>query len=167
MAADTNALLILCADRIVDGTGRPALEKGFVALRQDRIREVGLSEALSKHLPESVRRLEFPGCTILPGFVDSHSHLTFSAGLAPLKDLQGETDGRLILGHRRRARSPARGRDDRTRPRRARTHDARPPRRPGLRADARASACSSPAGQSPAPTGTATSSAGSPGVSSR
>lgn len=97
MAADANALLIVCADRIVDGTGRPALEKGFVALRQDRIQELGTVEALSKHFPESVRRLEFPGCTILPGFVDSHSHLTFSAGLAPLKDLQGETDGRLIL----------------------------------------------------------------------
>jgi imidazolonepropionase-like amidohydrolase len=97
MAADANALLIVCADRIVDGTGRPALEKGFVALRQDRIQEIGTVEALSKHPPESVRRVEFPGCTILPGFVDSHSHLTFSAGLAPLKDLQGETDGRLIL----------------------------------------------------------------------
>jgi hypothetical protein len=43
MTADANALLILCADRIVDGTGRPALEKGFVALRQDRIQELGTS----------------------------------------------------------------------------------------------------------------------------
>src|SRR4029450_12311486 len=97
MAADANALLIVCADRIVDGTGRPALEKGFLALRHNRILELGTVEALSKHPPESVRRVTFPGCTILPGFVDSHSHLTFSAGLAPLKDLQGETDGRLSL----------------------------------------------------------------------
>jgi imidazolonepropionase-like amidohydrolase len=34
-----------------------------------------------------VKRLDFPGCTILPGLVDSHVHLTFSAGPVPLHDL--------------------------------------------------------------------------------
>jgi hypothetical protein len=67
MAADANALLIVCADRIVDGTGRPALEKGFVALRQDRIQEIGTVEALSKYPPESIRRLEFPAARSSPG----------------------------------------------------------------------------------------------------
>jgi imidazolonepropionase-like amidohydrolase len=45
----------------------------------------------------SSEHLHFAGCTILPGFVDSHVHLTFSAGVFPVRDLQSDTDGRLVL----------------------------------------------------------------------
>jgi imidazolonepropionase-like amidohydrolase len=89
--------LVLVADRLVDGTGRPALEAAFVAIEGERIAAVGSGSGAEGRLPESVKRLDFPGCTILPGLVDSHVHLTFSAGPVPLHDLQGDSDTRLAL----------------------------------------------------------------------
>jgi imidazolonepropionase-like amidohydrolase len=93
----TSGRLVLVADRLVDGTGRPALEAAFVAIEGERIAAVGSGSRADGRLPESVERLDFPGCTILPGLVDSHVHLTFSAGPVPLHDLQRDSDTRLAL----------------------------------------------------------------------
>ena len=116
--------------------GASGAREGFVALRHDRILELGTVETLSKHPPRvgpapgisrlhdppRVRRLaQPPDLQRRPGPVEG----------SPGRDRRAPDPSR----RRQRARSPARGRDDRTRPRRARPHHARPPRRPGLRAD--------------------------------
>jgi len=88
-------LWVMTADRVADGTGRAARPGTYVGVRGDRIVETGPVAALTGR-PEA-RRLEFPGCTILPGLVDSHGHLTFSAGPVPLEDIQAESDGQLVL----------------------------------------------------------------------
>jgi imidazolonepropionase-like amidohydrolase len=87
---------LVVADRLVDGTGAPPLERAFVAVQGGRIVAVG---ALAEAGPQSsdVTRLEFPGCTIVPGLVDSHVHLTFSAGPVPFADLQADSDAGLLL----------------------------------------------------------------------
>ncbi|MGH7263799.1 MAG: amidohydrolase family protein [Candidatus Rokuibacteriota bacterium] len=90
-------LLLLLADRVIDGTGRPPIEPGFVAIEGDRVAAVGAPAALPARLRPATERLDFAGCTILPGLVDSHVHLTFSAGAFPFRDLQSDTDGRLLL----------------------------------------------------------------------
>jgi imidazolonepropionase-like amidohydrolase len=90
-----DALWVMTADRVVDGTGRAARAGTGVGIRGSRIAELGPVEALAGR-PE-VRRLSFPGCTILPGLVDSHSHLTFSAGPVPLEDIQAASDAQLVL----------------------------------------------------------------------
>ena len=92
----TERLLVL-ADRLVDGTGRPPLERGFVGVEGARIVAVGSVSESESRLPAAARRLEFPGCTIVPGLVDSHVHLTFSAGPVPLNQLQADSDTRLAL----------------------------------------------------------------------
>jgi imidazolonepropionase-like amidohydrolase len=89
--------LLLLPDRVVDGTGRPPLERAFVVIEGERIVALGPAEDGERHLPRAARRLEYPGCTITPGLVDSHVHLTFSAGPIPLRQLQGDTDTRLAL----------------------------------------------------------------------
>jgi imidazolonepropionase-like amidohydrolase len=86
-------VLVLTADRVVDGTGRPAWPHGVVVVRGERIVAAGGDE---QRFPGS-RHLDFPGCTILPGLVDSHVHLTFSAGPVPLEQLQVDSDARLLL----------------------------------------------------------------------
>jgi hypothetical protein len=67
----TSGRLVLVADRLVDGTGRPALEVAFVAIEAERIAAVGSGSRAEGRLPESVKCLDFPRCTILPGLVDS------------------------------------------------------------------------------------------------
>jgi imidazolonepropionase-like amidohydrolase len=89
--------LLLLPDRVVDGTGRPPLKRAFVVIEGERIVALGPAEDGGRHLPRASRRLEYPGCTITPGLVDSHVHLTFSAGPIPLRQLQDDTDTRLAL----------------------------------------------------------------------
>jgi imidazolonepropionase-like amidohydrolase len=88
---------LFIADRLVDGTGRPAIPGGFVALAGDRIVEVGSADTVDRRYPAGVPRQRFPGCTIVPGLVDSHVHLTFSAGPVPFDQLQSDTDADLLL----------------------------------------------------------------------
>jgi imidazolonepropionase-like amidohydrolase len=89
--------ILVTADRLIDGTGRPALEPGAVAIQGDRIAAVGRLEELAPRFPDALR-LDFGGATLLPGFVDSHVHATFSAGPVPFNDIQA--DSALVVGLR-------------------------------------------------------------------
>lgn len=90
-------IVLLAADRLIDGTGRPPLQRGAVALEGDRIAAVGTVEDLTRRYPAAAR-LDFPGASLLPGLVDSHVHATFSAGPVPFEDIQNDTD--LLVGLR-------------------------------------------------------------------
>ena len=70
-----DAMLVLSADRVVDGRGG-ILEGHGVVVREDRIAAV-LPEA---ELPAEGERFDFPGGTILPGFIDTHVHLHWHFG---------------------------------------------------------------------------------------
>jgi imidazolonepropionase-like amidohydrolase len=83
-------------DRLIDGTGHAPVERAFVAIEGERIVAVGPVGERDRGLPRATR-LDYPGCTLLPGLVDSHVHLTFSAGAVPLKQLQADSDTRLAL----------------------------------------------------------------------
>jgi imidazolonepropionase-like amidohydrolase len=83
-------------DRLIDGTGRAPVERAFVAIEGERIVAAGPVGERDRGLPHATR-LDYPGCTLLPGLVDSHVHLTFSAGAVPLKQLQADSDMRLAL----------------------------------------------------------------------
>jgi len=97
MSATADETVLVIADRLVDGTGAPALDRAGVAMRGDRIVAVGPAAELASRFP-AARRVDFPGCTLLPGFVDSHVHITFSAGPVPVDDIQADDD--LLLGLR-------------------------------------------------------------------
>ena len=68
-------MLVLAADRVVDGRGGVFEGRGVV-VREGRIAMV-LPEA---ELPADGQRLDFPGGTILPGFIDTHVHLHWHFG---------------------------------------------------------------------------------------
>ena len=60
---------------LIDGTGRDPLPNAAVLIESDRITGVGPLSQLS--VPRDARRIDAGGCTILPGFVDCHVHLTY------------------------------------------------------------------------------------------
>jgi imidazolonepropionase-like amidohydrolase len=66
--------MILTADWLVDGTGGAALPKPRVEIADGRI----LSVTRQGDPREPVDHA-FPGCTLLPGLIDTHVHLTFAA----------------------------------------------------------------------------------------
>jgi imidazolonepropionase-like amidohydrolase len=69
--------LNLTADRLFDGTGTAALIRPTLRVADERVEAV--ERGLLPPAGCSGERLDFPGCTILPGLIDTHVHLIFSA----------------------------------------------------------------------------------------
>src|SRR5262245_12719973 len=63
---------VLLLYRLVDGTGRPPLERAFVLIEDERIVAVGPAGRGDEGLSGAIRRHTYPGCTVVPGLVDSH-----------------------------------------------------------------------------------------------
>lgn len=97
-----DSTLVLRADRILDGTGGPPIVGGVVTIVDGKIAAVG--PMAETWVPPWATVLDLPGCSIVPGLVDSHVHLTMSAGAVPFNQLQSETDGQHVARAIRNAR---------------------------------------------------------------
>ncbi|MGH7820629.1 MAG: amidohydrolase family protein, partial [Candidatus Binatia bacterium] len=71
-------LLILHA-RLVDGSGRPPVERASIVVRDGRI--AAIAEDMDLELP-GAPVLDAKGATVLPGLIDSHVHLAAAPGSA-------------------------------------------------------------------------------------
>jgi imidazolonepropionase-like amidohydrolase len=65
--------------RIIDGTGKPAIEHGTLLIRNGRIEAVGPSSRIKP--PVRAERIDLTGKTIMPGLVNAHGHLGDTQGL--------------------------------------------------------------------------------------
>lgn len=72
----SNPKTILKADWVVPMAG-PALHDGCVVVRDGRILAIGPSAQLTAQHPDA-ELIDRPGCTILPGLVNAHTHLELS-----------------------------------------------------------------------------------------
>jgi imidazolonepropionase-like amidohydrolase len=99
--------LLITADRLWDGTGAAAVPRPVLRVAGPRIDSVQTS--LLPPATCSGARLDFPGCTILPGLIDTHVHLVMSAldtNEAIIAQVQRENDTELLeraLANARRA----------------------------------------------------------------
>jgi imidazolonepropionase-like amidohydrolase len=87
--------ILISADRLFDSTGTATINKPFVRIRD------GLIQAIEDRPPAAADlvRVDFPGCTILPGLIDTHVHLHFSAlesNEAIVEQVTEETDEQLL-----------------------------------------------------------------------
>jgi imidazolonepropionase-like amidohydrolase len=73
LAAQAPAVTVLTADRLIIGDGTQ-LADPVVVITGDRITAVGPRGRVA--LPEGARRIDLAGHTLLPGFIDAHTHLT-------------------------------------------------------------------------------------------
>lgn len=69
--------MLVTADRLFDGTGAALRLRPILRVAEDRIESV--EQSLMAAPTCSGERFDFPGCTILPGLIDTHVHLVFSA----------------------------------------------------------------------------------------
>ncbi len=69
--------MLLTADWVVT-ISRPPIRNGAVLVRKGRIVEVGRVDELAGLDPDTERR-DFPGCVMLPGLVNSHTHLSLTS----------------------------------------------------------------------------------------
>jgi len=65
-------LLALRAARLIDGTGAPPIEDAVILVRGARIEQVGRRLAV----PPGTRTLDLGAHTIVPGYIDAHTHMT-------------------------------------------------------------------------------------------
>ena len=89
--------ILLTADRLWDGTGSPTLVRPVVRIAGTAIDSV--ERALLPPASCSGERVDFPGCTILPGLIDTHVHLVMSAldtNEAIIAQVTSETDDQLL-----------------------------------------------------------------------
>src|SRR5262245_29314631 len=93
---DTVISLQITADRLFDGTGAATLPRPVVRISVTHIDSVG--QSLLNPASCSGERIDFPGCTILPGLIDTHVHLvmaSMSTNAAIIEQVLGESDEEL------------------------------------------------------------------------
>src|SRR5438128_934672 len=76
--------------RLVDGTGSPARDRQTILLRDGKIVSVGRDGDAS--VPGDAKVLDVTGRTIIPGLIDMHGHMFYTAGNVFSKD------GKLAAG---------------------------------------------------------------------
>jgi imidazolonepropionase-like amidohydrolase len=69
-APPAGVVTALTGARIIDGTGRPALEAATILMRNGRIEAVGSAVTV----PAGATRVDMSGKTIMPGIVNAHGH---------------------------------------------------------------------------------------------
>lgn len=95
--------LLILADRLIDGTGRPPVEKGGVLIAEGIIEWVGPNADRSNDSQTEVR--EYSDCTILPGLVDAHVHLSMMGTADPWSEMVGDTTTLAALKAARNAKT--------------------------------------------------------------
>ena len=89
-------LTVIEAGRLVDGTGVEPIEAARIVVEGERIREIGPASRVS--VPGGdVERIDFSDYTIMPGLLDGHVHLNFSALPTTLPDILSEDNPRILL----------------------------------------------------------------------
>jgi imidazolonepropionase-like amidohydrolase len=66
--------IVLRAARLIDGTGAAPIQNGVVVVVGDSIVAVG--RAGSVQIPAGARTIDLGDATLLPGFIDAHTHIT-------------------------------------------------------------------------------------------
>ncbi|HEV8590003.1 MAG TPA: amidohydrolase family protein [Pyrinomonadaceae bacterium] len=78
-------VVVLKAARLIDGTGAPAVTNGVIVVTDNKITAVG--DAKSVRIPSGAKVIDLGDVTLLPGFIDAHTHLVGRV----LGDPEGET----------------------------------------------------------------------------
>jgi len=72
-ATPAQETIVLRAARLIDGTGAAPVTNGVVVVRGDRI--VAAGPASSVTVPAGARTIDLGDATLLPGFIDMHTHV--------------------------------------------------------------------------------------------
>src|SRR5215813_12744848 len=67
--------------RIIDGSGKPAIENATLVVRDGRVEAVGLASAVRP--PADAQTINLAGKFIIPGLISTHVHVSDVQGLRP------------------------------------------------------------------------------------
>jgi imidazolonepropionase-like amidohydrolase len=91
--AKGSGTVVLHAARVIDGTGAAPIANGVVVVTDEKIVAVGKQGAVT--IPAGARMIDLGDATLLPGFVDAHTHIIGreisdpEANDSPVRDYDG------------------------------------------------------------------------------
>ena len=88
---------VLKAARLIDGTGAEPVADAALVVEDGKIVSVGSRETLSPGPGGETDIVETPGGTILPGFIEMHSHIHCSAESDAYRHVTTESDEVLLM----------------------------------------------------------------------
>jgi imidazolonepropionase-like amidohydrolase len=79
LAAAQSRVTVFTGGRVIDGTGKAAIERGAIVVRDGRVVEVGAADRV--RVPPGAERIDTTGKTVVPGFINAHGHAGETVGL--------------------------------------------------------------------------------------
>ena len=89
--------LVLKADRLIDGTGAAPIVNAALIVEDGKITAVGTQDELKVEAGDGVEVIEASGSTIMPGFIEMHSHIHCSAETDAYRHVTTESDETLLM----------------------------------------------------------------------
>ena len=88
--------MFIRADRLIDGTGSTPVADAVLVVDQGKVVAVHAGRIPDGFSTENAEFLDFPGCTILPGLIDTHVHLNLPGDGTTLEVAMREPEGVLM-----------------------------------------------------------------------
>ena len=82
--SEAGDVVVFTGASVIDGTGRPPLERAALVVRDGRVQAV--SPAAELAIPDGAARIDAAGKTIIPGLITAHAHLNDGDEALPLRE---------------------------------------------------------------------------------
>ena len=89
--------IILKSDQLIDGTGANPVIKASILIENDRIMKISPSDELTSEDIKDAEIIDHENGTILPGFIEMHSHIHCSAQTDAYESITTESNETFIL----------------------------------------------------------------------
>ena len=88
---------IIQSDRLIDGSGSTPLQNGAIVIEGDKISKICTSNELTDADKNQAEVLSVPGGSILPGFIEMHSHIHCSSEADAYEHFSTESNETFLL----------------------------------------------------------------------
>ena len=86
--------ILIKGGALIDGEKDDVIKNGSILIKEGIIQEISTKAVSTSSKTEII---DATGCTVLPGLIDCHVHLTWSGGPDPVAEVKGEPDSLLAI----------------------------------------------------------------------
>src|SRR5437764_10224999 len=94
--ASTSAAIIVLALRLLDPRTGNVLSPAAVWIENGKIKEVGAPSRVQADAPSGVKTIDLGSATLLPGLIDSHTHLLINVTIPTEAEINSRYNGLFV-----------------------------------------------------------------------